>query len=41
MIKTFVVARATHRQHGLLIRCRVFTLFNVKFVSAVIILKDQ
>ena len=40
--KTFVVARATYRQRGLLlIRSRVFTLFNVKFVSAVIILKGR
>ena len=42
MIKTFVVARATYRQRGLLlISCRVFTMFNVKFVSAVIILKGR
>lgn len=42
MIKTFVVARATCRQRGLLlISSRVFTMFNVKFVSAVIILKGR
>ena len=34
MIKTFVVARATYRQRGLLLNSsRVFTMFNVKFVS--------
>ena len=42
MIKTFVVARATYRLRGLLlIKSRVFTLSNVKFVSAIIILKDR